>query len=67
MSTPAPGFQSFSMFFHHFVLARLATSSIRKFCLQDAATEIYIDLGCHITLKGLIQSLLYINIAHIDS
>ena len=29
MSTHVPGFQSFSGFFHHFVLAKLATSSIR--------------------------------------
>ena len=29
MSTHMPGFQSFSAFLHHFVLARLATGSIR--------------------------------------
>ena len=29
MSTSVPGFQSFSGFVHHFVLASLATSSIR--------------------------------------
>ena len=29
MSTHLPGFQSFSAFLHHFVLAELATSSIR--------------------------------------
>ena len=29
MSTHLPGFQSFSNFLHHFVLAKLATSSIR--------------------------------------
>ena len=30
MSTHLPGFQSFSNFLHHFVLAKLATSSIYK-------------------------------------
>ena len=29
MSTHEPGFQSFSGFLHHFVLAKLANSSIR--------------------------------------
>ena len=29
MSTQLAGFQSFLMFLHHFVLAKLATSSIR--------------------------------------
>ena len=29
MSTYVPGFQSFSEFLHHFVLAKLATRSIR--------------------------------------
>ena len=29
MSTHIPGFQSFSGFLHHFVLAKLATSSMR--------------------------------------
>ena len=29
MSTHLPGFQSFSGFLHHFVLAKVATSSIR--------------------------------------
>ena len=29
MSTHVPGFQSFFSFLHHFVLAKLATSSIR--------------------------------------
>ena len=29
MSTHLPGFQSFSSFLHHFVLARLSTTSIR--------------------------------------
>ena len=29
MSTHMPGFQSFFRFFHHFVLAKLANSSIR--------------------------------------
>ena len=29
MSTHMPGFQSFSVFLHHFILAKLANSSIR--------------------------------------
>ena len=37
MSTHVPGFQSFSMFFlHHFVLAKLATRSIRAIFISTS-------------------------------
>ena len=44
MSTHVPGFQSFSggFFLHHFVLAKLATSSIRVIvfhCIEVAVEE----------------------------
>ena len=46
MGTHLPGFQSFSVFFNHFVLGKLATSSIRvnaysKNCLSTSLIDIY--------------------------
>ena len=34
MSTHSPGFQAFSGFLHHFVIAKLASSSIRVNCMS---------------------------------
>ena len=35
MSTHVPGFQSFFIFLHHFLMAKLATSSIRVSIVRD--------------------------------
>ena len=39
MSTHKPGFQSFFRFLHHFVLAKLVTSSIRVKATERAMTQ----------------------------
>ena len=45
MSTHLPGFQSFLRFLHHFVLAKLASSSIRvkNVCIQSRRCFIYLQ------------------------
>ena len=63
MSTHLPGFQSFlKSFLHHFVLAKLATSSIRvksgpfynwktTYYIQEMiAFHIYVNTSCHFIL-----------------
>ena len=41
MSTHLPGFQSHSVFLHHFVLAKLATNSIRVKLLKSNQSKVF--------------------------
>ena len=45
MSTHLPGFTSFSRFLHHFVLTKLATSSIRVKDLHGPGIALMVILG----------------------
>ena len=75
MSTHLPGFQSFSIFLHHFVMPKLVTSSIR---VKDADSfdqkwkpyfillqilDIMIILGTHHNNKNITFLLLIYDIA----